>query len=72
MGGEAGFVEVKVTDHGGHAPQVWAEMALREIISVSMKAPQPIRDQALAFQDKVHEILLRYMKLVAQSERERR
>lgn len=65
-----GNVSVVVTNNGGHPPQVWAKMALDEIIGVSLDAPRPIRDQAIAYKDQIHEILLKYMKAVAQAERD--
>jgi TusA-related sulfurtransferase len=38
-----------------------AEMATNEIISVSDDAPQPVRDQAHIFREKVKTVIARYM-----------
>jgi hypothetical protein len=46
-----------------------ANMALDRIISISQEAPMPLREQALAFKDKLRAILLFYMKRSAHSER---
>jgi len=44
-------------------------MALNKIMSVSENAPPVIRDQAMAHRDKLKEILIYYMKSMANSER---
>lgn len=44
-------------------------MAVDRIISISEQAPMPIREQAFAFREKLHAIILFYMKRAARSER---
>ena len=44
-------------------------MALNKIMSVSDSAPPVIRDQAVVYRDKLKEILIYYMKSMANSER---
>lgn len=44
-------------------------MAVDRIISISEQAPMPLREQAFAFKDKLHAIILFYMKRSARSER---
>jgi hypothetical protein len=46
-----------------------AEMALNKIMLVSEDAPPVIREQALAYKDRLKEILVFYMNRMAQSER---
>ena len=46
-----------------------AEMALNKIMLVSEDAPPVIREQALAYKDKLKEILIFYMNSMAKSER---
>ena len=46
-------VGVKTSSNGGFGPEHWAERATNHIVAVSDEAPQPIRDQAHAFREKV-------------------
>ncbi len=60
---------VYTSNDSGHSPEQIADMALNRIMSVSEKAPAVIRDQAMAHRDMLKEILIYYMKSMAQSER---
>jgi hypothetical protein len=53
----------------GHSAEEIAEMALNKIMVVSRDAPPVIRDQAVAHRERLKEILIFYMKRMAQSER---
>ena len=53
----------------GHSAEDMAEMALNKIVSISSTAPPAIRDQALAYRNDLKEVLILYMKRMAQSER---
>ena len=66
---EIGQVSVFTSTDRGHSPEEMAEMALNKIMLVSEDAPPVIREQALAYKDKLKEILIFYMKRMAQSER---
>ena len=66
---EIGDVMVYTSNNSGHSPEQIADMALNKIMSVSDNAPPVIRDQAVAHRDKLKEILIYYMKSMAQSER---
>ena len=57
------------SNNSGHSPEQMADMALNKIMSVSENAPPVIRDQAMAHRDKLKEILIYYMKSMANSER---
>ena len=67
--GDIGDVMVYTSDNSGHSPDQIADMALNRIMSVSENAPPVIRDQAMAHRDKLKEILIYYMKSMANSER---
>ena len=60
---------VFTTTNRGHSPEEIAEMAMNKIMVVSQDAPPVIRDQAMAHRDRLKEVLIFYMKRVAQSER---
>ena len=64
---ETGNVMVYTSNNSGHSPEQIADMALNKIMSVSDSAPPVIRDQA--HRDKLKEILIYYMKSMANSER---
>jgi|TARA_R110000822_G_scaffold6908_3_gene28893 hypothetical protein len=64
-----GDVMVYTSDNSGHSPEQMADMALNRIMIVSETAPPVIRDQAIAHRDKLKEVLIYYMKSMAQSER---
>tara|TARA_R100001086_G_C11834581_1_gene257515 strand:+ start:1108 stop:1398 length:291 start_codon:yes stop_codon:yes gene_type:complete len=66
---EVGAVSVFTSTDRGHSPEEMAEMALNKIMSVSKDAPFPIRDQAVAYRNKLKEILIFYLNKMAQSER---
>tara|TARA_R100001143_G_scaffold61884_1_gene63762 strand:- start:812 stop:1036 length:225 start_codon:yes stop_codon:yes gene_type:complete len=50
-------------------PEEWAEAAVNRIVAVSMDAPMPIREQALAYRDSIKALLMDYFQKVAASER---
>ena len=66
---EIGEVAVFTSTNRGHSPEEMAEMALNKIMLVSEDAPPVIREQALAYRDRLKEILVFYMNRMAQSER---
>ena len=66
---EIGEVAVFTSTDRGHSPEDIAEMALNKIMLVSEDAPPVIREQALAYKDRLKDILIFYMNRMAQSER---
>ena len=60
---------VITTSHRGMNPEEWAEAAVHRIVAVSMDAPMPIREQALAYRDSIKALLMDYFQKVAASER---
>lgn len=62
MGVLQGDVLIHVSGPNGHPAEFWAGEASRRIMSVADSAPQPIRDQALAFKDQLQLIVLQTLK----------
>ena len=60
---------IVTTQNRGMSSDEWVELALNRIVSVSEKAPMPIREQALAFRDDLRAVLSFYFKRVAKTER---
>ena len=67
--GDLGKVHEFTSNNRGHTPEQIAEMATHKIMLVSETAPPPIRDQAVAYRHKVKDILIYYLRKMAQSER---
>lgn len=57
-----GDIGIHISGKNGHSPEFWAGEAARRIMSVADTAPQPIRDQAYAFQDQLKLIVLQTLK----------
>lgn len=66
---EIGDVTVKTSSDGGFGPEHWSERCTSHIVSISDKAPQPIRAQAYAFRELVEASVRHYMKQAIQSDR---
>jgi hypothetical protein len=66
---EVGSVMVHTTENRGHSADELAEMALDKIIYVGQEVPEPIREQALAYREKLRGILVFYMRQAMLSER---
>ena len=62
-------VDVQTTSNRGHPPEFWAKLAADRIIAISDDAHPAIREQALAFRDKVEHVVALYMKRAIQSDR---
>jgi|TARA_Y100001951_G_C11079123_1_gene150355 hypothetical protein len=67
--GEIGPVVVHTTNNRGHSPEEIAEMCVNKIMHVSQDAPLHVREQALAYRDKVKAVVVEYMKRAIQSDR---
>lgn len=67
--GELGVLVVKTSEGRGFTPEEVAERALDKIMYVGENAPPVIRDQALAFRDKLRGVLVYYMKEAVMSDR---
>ena len=66
---QVGSVNVATSEHGGLSDEQIAELALEKICLVSDTAPEPIKQQALAYKDNLKQILLYYVRLAKKEER---
>ena len=62
-------VEVATSDNGGHPPEFWAKRAADRIVQVSSTAHPAIRDQAIAFQSQVEQVILDHIKRAIRCDR---
>jgi len=66
---DVGKVNVFTSTDSGHSPEQIAEMAMNKIMVVSETAPPPIRDQAATYRNDIKDVILYYLRKMAQSER---
>jgi hypothetical protein len=64
-----GDVEVVTTDNRGLSVEEAAQMAVNKILYVSKEAPEPLREQAMAFKNTVHEVIVHYMRYAVDQDR---
>ncbi len=62
-------VGVRTTSGRGFTPEELAEQCVEKIIAVSDTAPPVIRDQAVAFGDRIESVILQYMRQAISSDR---
>jgi len=62
-------VNVATSDNGGLSTDQIVELAADKILNVAETAPQPIRDQAMAFQENIRVVLKQYIDLARREER---
>lgn len=62
-------VGVRTTVNRGFTPEELAEQCVEKIVSVADTAPPAIRDQALAFQGRVKELVGVYLRQAVHSDR---
>lgn len=62
-------VDVATTSSGGHSPEFWAHRCVECLIQIADSAPEPIREQAKAFQNRMEGVILHHMKRAIQSDR---
>ena len=67
--GNVGLIAVTTSDDGGLSTEQIAQLAIDKIMFVSDTAPEPIRQQAEAFSDKVRNLLQYYIELARKEER---
>tara|TARA_R110000822_G_scaffold69801_3_gene169075 strand:- start:139 stop:408 length:270 start_codon:yes stop_codon:yes gene_type:complete len=66
---EMGSVLVHATQNRGHSAEELTEMTLDKIIHIGDNAPQPIRDQAIAYRSELRGVVLFYIRQAMLSER---
>jgi hypothetical protein len=64
-----GSVTVVTSSNGGHSPEYFAERIVSRLIVIGDNAPQPIRDQALAFREQMLVIVLEGIRRAIASDR---
>jgi hypothetical protein len=64
-----GQVMVVTTTDGGRPPEYFAERIMASLMFIGDQAPQPIRDQAFAFRDRMHAVILDGIKQAIESDR---
>jgi len=62
-------VNVATSDNGGLSSDQIVELAMDKILNVANTAPEPIKDQAIAFQDNIRIVLKQYIDLAKREER---
>ena len=62
-------VDVATTSNGGHPPEFWAKLAADRILQVSETAHPAIREQAVAFKERMERVILLYMERAIKSDR---
>lgn len=67
--GSVGSFLVKTTQERGFTPEEISEDFLDKLIYVSMDAHPTIREQALAFKDRIRPVIVHYMKQAVRSDR---
>lgn len=65
----AGEILAFTTRNGGHPPEFWTERCMEKLISISPKAPEPLRQQCLAYREDMKAVVLHYMRQAVQSDR---
>ena len=63
-----GQISVHATENKGHDPEFWAAQATKKICEVSDKAPDHVKQQALAFQNQVYTVILYSIKNAIKSQ----
>jgi hypothetical protein len=66
---QMGPVEVMATSGRGHSPEALVDLCMRRLMSVSDTAPEPIKAQAIEFQERIRPLLLHYMQQAIRSDR---
>tara|TARA_R100001224_G_scaffold105952_1_gene80049 strand:- start:301 stop:588 length:288 start_codon:yes stop_codon:yes gene_type:complete len=67
--GTVGTVNIVTSDNGGLSNDQIADMLASKLIYISDEAPEPIRLQAEAFQDRVRNLAQYYIELARKEER---
>jgi lysyl-tRNA synthetase class I len=62
-------VNVSTSDGGGLTADQITDLAMDKILNVANTAPEPIRDQAIAFQENIRTVLKEYIDLAGREER---
>jgi hypothetical protein len=69
FGASVGTVTVVTSNEGGHPPEFFAERIVAHLMYVAEDAPPPIRDQAIAYRDRMYQIVLDGLRRAIASDR---
>lgn len=58
-----------VTDDYENNPRAWAEMAVQQILQVGETLPEPLRSQAVQFQQGMTDIIANYISIAVEADR---
>lgn len=64
-----GGFRVEVSQNGGHSPEAVAQRCMEKLIYTSNEMNPVIRDQVLAYKDRMHQTVLHYIKEAIKSDR---
>lgn len=64
-----GSVNVFTANHGGHSPEVLADLALDKIIYIGEQSHPILIEQAKAFKENIRTVLVHYMREAQANER---
>jgi hypothetical protein len=67
--GSVGPIVVKTTSHRGFTPEEISDSAVQKIVHIADTAHPVIRDQAIAFRDRVQAVMVTAMKQAIKSDR---
>lgn len=59
---DIGLIKVVTAKAGAHPPEFFAKQAIDRVMMIADTAPQPIKDQAIAFKESMYSIMLYYVK----------
>lgn len=61
--------QIYITNGRTRSPEEWAHLFSHKVVHVSNDAPQPIRDQAHAFQTAIERVFANYLRMALDEER---
>lgn len=59
---ELGQADVMVTEGRGHTAEELAELCIGKLLHIGPEVPEPIRQQAFAYRDRMYKVVLHYMR----------
>ena len=69
LGMDLGSVKVSSTSHRGLDCEELADAAVAQIIHIGDNVPKPLRDQAIAYQNRVRQVIVNHLKQAVKSDR---
>tara|TARA_R100000479_G_C6229984_1_gene144829 strand:- start:22 stop:315 length:294 start_codon:yes stop_codon:yes gene_type:complete len=69
LGVDLGEVTASSTSHRGLNCEELADAALTQIIHIGDNVPKPLRDQAIAYQNRVRQVIVNHLRQAVKSDR---